>query len=87
MCTARGRAVDGVLAQQVAVSSGWRVTDHQLRRGNRHLADLGRRQPRVPASASKMRTLTSGSGIPTDPSLFGPFTGFTQSAIIASVSE
>ena len=34
-----------------------------------------------------MQTWTSGSGMPTDPVLFGPFTGFTQSAIIASVSE
>ena len=34
-----------------------------------------------------MRTAMSGSGMPTEASLFGPFTGFTQSAIIASVRE
>ena len=42
---------------------------------------------RVPSSPSKMRTWTSGSGMPTEPSLFGPFTGLMHSAIIASVNE
>ena len=42
---------------------------------------------RVPSSPSTMRTSTSGSGMPTDPILFAPCTGLTQSAIIASVSE
>ena len=40
---------------------------------------------RVPCSASKILTATSGSGIPTDPILFSPFTGLTHSAIIDSV--
>ena len=33
---------------------------------------------RVPSSPSKMRTWTSGSGMPTEPILFGPFTGLMQ---------
>ena len=37
--------------------------------------------------AAQIVTVTSGSGMPTDPSLFSPLAGLTQSAIIASVSE
>ena len=40
---------------------------------------------RVPSSESKTRTRTSGSGMPTDPILFGPCSGLTHSAIIDSV--
>ena len=41
----------------------------------------------VPDSVSTIATATSESGIPTDPSLLMPFSGFTMHAIIASVSE
>jgi hypothetical protein len=41
----------------------------------------------VPVSGSTIRISTSGRGMPTEPSLFGPFTGLTAHASIASVSE
>ena len=42
---------------------------------------------RSPLSASTIRTSTSGSGMPIEPSFFVPCTGFTQQAIMPSVSE
>ena len=41
----------------------------------------------VPVSESTMRIRTSEMGIPIEPGLLVPFTGFTQHAIMPSVSE
>ena len=89
MCSQRARAaVVDVLAQHVGGLLGpVPVADHQLRRRERDLADLAGRQLARALVAVEDADVTSGSGMPTEPILFGPFTGLTQSAIIASVSE
>ena len=64
------------------------VLDHPLRRAHDQLADVSRGQfARPRCSASTIWTSTSGSGMPIEPILFGPFTGLTQHAIMPSVSE